>query len=152
QGRLSIFNNAGQSHVVVDVTGWFDPAAGYTPLEPARLADTRRGVKTVDGRSQGVGKIAGGETLDVGGTGRAGVPTSDPAAVVVNVTAVQPSKPTHLTVYATGTVRPNASNLNLGAGETVPNLAVVRVGVGGRITIFNNDGSTDVVVDIAGWF
>ncbi|MEZ5266208.1 MAG: hypothetical protein R2755_31465 [Acidimicrobiales bacterium] len=40
-GAVSIYNEAGQVAVIVDVLGWFSTGGGYTSLNPARLADTR---------------------------------------------------------------------------------------------------------------
>ncbi len=37
-------------------------------------------------------------------------------------------------------------------GLTVPNLVVVKLGTGGSIDIFNGYGTTDVVVDVVGWY
>jgi hypothetical protein len=45
-----------------------------------------------------------------------------------------------------------ASNLNYAAGQTVPNMVVVKVGEGGKVDLFNAAGSADVIVDVAGWY
>jgi hypothetical protein len=47
---------------------------------------------------------------------------------------------------------PLASNLNFSANETVPNRVVVGIGSGGRVSIYNAFGATDVVADVSGWF
>jgi hypothetical protein len=72
--------------------------------------------------------------------------------VVVNVTATQPSTGGYLTVWPSGEARPNASNLNFTAGQTIPNLVVAKVGSNGQISIYNNTGSTHVIVDVLGYF
>jgi hypothetical protein len=54
--------------------------------------------------------------------------------------------------FALGPAMPTASNLNLGPGQTAPNLVVAKVGANGRVSIYNARGSTDVVVDVAGWY
>ena len=51
-------------------------------------------------------------------------------------------------VYET---RPLASNLNFVGGATVANLVVVRV-QNGKVSLYNNLGSTQVVADVQGWF
>jgi hypothetical protein len=73
-------------------------------------------------------------------------------AVALNVTVASPSNLSHLTVWPTGTSRPNSSNLNFEAGETIPNMVVVGVGAGGQINLSNAVGSVDVIVDVMGWF
>ena len=45
-----------------------------------------------------------------------------------------------------------ASNLNFGAGQTVPNLVVVKVSADGWLDFSNAAGTVDVVADIQGWF
>jgi hypothetical protein len=85
-------------------------------------------------------------------TGQGGVPSGGVSAVVLNVTAVTPTTQSYLTVWPTGPGRPLASNLNYTAGQTVPNLVVVRVGLGGKISLYNHDGTVDLVADVAGWY
>jgi hypothetical protein len=74
------------------------------------------------------------------------------SAVVLNVTATNTTAAGYLTVFPTGGGQPVASNLNFVAGQTVPNRVVVKVGTGGQVSLFNFSGSTDVVVDVGGWF
>ena len=73
-------------------------------------------------------------------------------AVVLNVTAVGPNTGSNLTVYPSGQARPNASNLNFVAGQTVPNLVIVGIGTGGKIQIYNNNGYVDIIADVVGYF
>jgi hypothetical protein len=80
------------------------------------------------------------------------VPATGVDSVVVNVTATASTAGGYLTVYPTGTARPNASNLNFTPGSTVPNLVTAKVGTGGRITIYNDSGSTHVIGDVVGWY
>ena len=126
------------------------------PLEPARLVDTRsrsKGGSTVDGVDLGRGPVGQGRTYDVQMSGRGGVGVAGAvAAVALNITVVSPTASNFLTVYPTGTSKPGASNINFVAGQTIPNMAIVKVGVGGKITIYNEQGSTDVVIDVVGWF
>ena len=107
-------------------------------------------------RRTGIGapaaKLAAGQTLDLQVTGRGGVPSSGVGAVVLNVTATGPTTTGFLTVFPTGVTRPNASNLNFNAGETIPNRVMVGVGTGGKVSIFNPAGTTNVVADVNGWF
>jgi len=37
------------------------------------------------------------------------------------------------------------------AGQTVPNLVVVKIGATGNVDVYNSAGSTDVVIDFEGW-
>ena len=148
-GAVQLYNSAGSVEVVADVVGYFaDGGAVFHPLTPARILDTRKGLGSVDA------PIGPGQTrnLDVTDTFGSGVPATGVQAVVVNLTAVTPTRSTHLTVWPTATTRPTASNLNLGAGQIRPNLVVAKVGGDGRVQVFNNSGSVEVVADIVGWY
>ncbi|HET7721759.1 MAG TPA: beta-propeller fold lactonase family protein, partial [Acidimicrobiales bacterium] len=71
---------------------------------------------------------------------------------VLNVTATGPTTGGYFTVTPSGVYNALASNLNFGAGETVPNLVVVPVGYANGVSIYNSNGETDIVVDMVGWF
>lgn len=84
--------------------------------------------------------------------GRGGIPSSGATAVTMNVTVVGPSAPSYLTAWPSGDNRPTASNLNYEAGSVVPNLVVVKVGPDGRVSLYNDAGTTHVLADVVGWY
>src|SRR5205807_9834030 len=45
-----------------------------------------------------------------------------------------------------------ASNLNFVPGQTVANRVIIPLGSGGQISLFNFQGSTNLVADVSGWF
>ena len=139
-GQVSFFNQAGSTHVVVDVVGWFPEAVGYASLTPARLMDTRVGQPTVDGQFAGAGVVGPGQVRDLTVVGRGGVPVAGVGAVALNVTVTEPSAWSFLTVFPKGASRPTASNLNFGPGQTVPNMVIAKVGAGGQVSFFNQVG------------
>ena len=151
-GQISIFNFSGSVDVVVDVLGWFPVRGSFTGLTPARLMETRPQLHTIDGLFNGTGAIGQGLSRDLTVLGRGGVPTSGVGAVALNVTATGSTLGGYLTVWPTGDGRPTASNLNFTPGQSIPNMVIVPVGAGGKISIFNFAGSVDVVVDVLGWF
>jgi hypothetical protein len=118
------------------------PAVGeFQSMAPVRLLDTRETTK-----------MGPDSTRDVDITGNSsGVPPTA-QAVVLNVTAVNPDTATFLSAYPTGSTRPNVSNLNPRATDTVANLATVKVGTGNSITLYNAVGNTDAVVDVVGFY
>ena len=127
------------------------PKSLLVSITPARLLDTRAGSPTVDGIAQGGGKIASGATFDLPVAGRAGVP-NDATAVILNVTALDPSAATFLTLWPTGETRPVTSNLNPTPGQPpTPNLVTVGLG-SGKVSIFNLTGSVDVLADVMGYY
>jgi hypothetical protein len=147
-GWVSIYNGAGSVNVVADVGGWFtdgtDPAAtgtAFVGMTPTRVIDTRLGH----------GPIGAGATLILPIAGQNGVPVTA-KAVVLNVTVTGPTAQSFLTVWPDGASQPLASDLNYAAGQTVPNLVVVKVGTTGAVDFYNGVGSTDVVVDVVGWY
>ena len=77
---------------------------------------------------------------------------ADATAVVANVTVTDTTATSHLTVSPAGDPVPTVSDLNWTAGKNVPNLVVATVGADGQIELTNFAGSTDVVVDVVGWF
>ena len=122
----------------------------YAPVTPIRVTDTRAG----SGLPNAGSPLGTGGTLNVAVAGTAandGVP-ADALAVVVNVTAVDPSAAGFFTVYPTGTAQPVVSNLNFVAGETTANLATIPVGANGDITIFNHFGTVNALVDVYGYY
>ena len=151
-GQISLYNYAGRTHLLVDVLGWFAQGAGYTGFSPARLLDTRAGGATVDGQFAGQGRVGAGSVLNLTVLGRGGVPASGVGVVAINLTEVEPTANSFMTVYPEGSARPNASNLNFSAGQTIANMVIVPVGASGQISLYNYTGQTDLLVDVLGWF
>ncbi|MDU0312317.1 hypothetical protein RKE38_01360 [Phycicoccus sp. M110.8] len=150
-GRISMFNFSGSTHVLLDVVGYYSNGAlqratRYTPATtPTRIADTRGG-GGVAPRPLGAGEA---RLFEVAGLG--GVPAGA-TAVVMNATAVAPTKAGFLTVYPAGSGRPTASNINFTPGANVPNLVTMPLGTGGDVMVFNSGGTTHVILDVVGWY
>ncbi len=149
-GKVTLRNNSGTVHLLADLAGCFVADTGsvdgkLATMGPARLADTRFGIGTA------AAPFGAGEQRVIQVAGSAGVPPSGARAVIVNLTGTEPTEATHLTVWPAGSTQPLASNVNLGPGQTAPNLAVVKLGPSGAIVLFNNSGSTHVIVDVMGW-
>jgi uncharacterized protein YkwD len=149
-GRVGLFNPNGSTHIVIDVAGWYSGsgtgAAGrFEPLAPARILDTR------DGTGGGV-RLGPGASLDLQVTGRGGIPSAGVQAATLNVTVTGTSSAGYLTVHPAGEARPLASTITFAQNATVAIRSMVKLGAGGKVTIFNGLGSADVIVDVAGWF
>ena len=71
-------------------------------------------------------------------------------AVALNVTGIEPGVGGFVTVWPCGAPRPTASTLNLEPGQVAANLAMVKLGDGGRICIFTQR-ALDLVVDVGGY-
>ena len=138
--------------------------SSYTAITPCRIADTR----PYSGYQGQTNTLVGGGTLNVvvagacNGSGT-GVPDFNTwsshaiTAVVVNITAVNPTSNGWLKAYAYGSPTPYTSTVNFLAGQTIANEATITVGAdvtgeNGSINITNFTGSTDVLVDVQGYY
>jgi len=150
-GSINFATSVGNVNVVADLVGYYDVDSGdrYNSLTPFRLLDSRE--TGTSAYWNPVGKLNNNQSRDLQVTGRGGVP-GDAKAVIVNLTAVEGSVQSFVTAYPTGSPKPIASNVNFVAGEIIPNLAIVKVGTGGMITLYNNSGSVNVIVDVVGYF
>ena len=153
-GQIAIYNNAGSTQVLVDVVGWFPAVSEYTGIVPQRFMDTRScsGCDTIDGQNEGLGALTPAQAYPLQITGRGSIPSSGVGSVALNVTVVGSTASNYLTVYPFGAAQPTASNLNFVGGQTIANMVIVKLGTGGKITLFNRDGVTPVLVDVVGWF
>jgi hypothetical protein len=144
-GQVSIFNSAGTTHVVADVVGYFSTSGGrFVPVSPARIVDSRFGIGgTPPGLNAGQ-SVA----IDVAGVGP--VPANATAAIV-NVTSVDSTSPSFITVWPAGSTMPTASTLNPRPGVPIPNLAYLKLGTGGQLGVYNNAGFTHFIVDVFGY-
>jgi sugar lactone lactonase YvrE len=152
-GTISIFSRSG-THLLGDIAGYYTAVVGpvasgrLTPITPHRVFDTRPGTP-VDGPK---GFVRAGHSIDVQIVGVEGVPHSGVSAVVMNVTATEAADAGYVTVWPTGEPRPLASNLNLnGPGDTTPNLVIVPVGAGGKVSLYSRSGA-HLLADVTGYF
>ena len=126
------------------------PLQPYVSLSPVRLLETRSGTpSTVDGQFWKLGARSAGSTTTLTVGGRGGIPAD--STVVLNLTVMSPAAAGHVTVYPCGTSRPNASNINYVAGQTVTNTVVTRTGTGGAVCLYTA-ASTQLALDAHGYF
>ena len=136
-GRVC-FSSLVTTHLVVDVSGWYAPDATgspYAPVEPVRLLDTRT-----------TGALVAGQELRLH---LADVP-ADATAAVLNLTVTDPVAAGYVRAYPCGEEQ-DVSNVNYVAGQTVANLAAVKVAGGGDVC-FRSYAPAQLVVDLAGWY
>lgn len=147
-GKVTIANTSpGTTQVIADVSAYFKggtatAAGAFAAQAPSRFLDTRT--------SSGPVTAGGTVSFQLGGVG--GIP-ANASAVLVNLTATETKAPGFLTACASGSAKPNASNVNYGPGQTVANLAVVPLGPDGKVTIANtSSGTAQVIADVSGYF
>ncbi len=120
----------------------------YVGLSPIRLFDSRPGQTTIDAVGAGGGRLAAGSTTVIQVTGRGGVPLGAKAAAL-NVTAVFPTSAGYLTVFACGSQRPTASNVNYAGVDVVPNAVITELDGTGTVCVYTS-AAADLVVDLNG--
>jgi Right handed beta helix region len=143
-GEVSFFNgSSGTVQVIADLEGFYGRGGyGFQATAPTRVLDTRNG-------TGGTGPVPAGGVVQLNLSGRVPAGTT---AVVMNVTVIQPKQGGFLTVYPDGTTKPNASNLNFSAGQTVPNLVIVPLTDGVADIASTSGGTVQVVADLDGYF
>ena len=147
-GKIDLYNNAGTVNLIADLFGYYTTTGGdgYNAAGPTRVLDTRNGT---GGFSSPVGA---GQSIAVQVTGENGVPAGA-TGVVLNVTATSPTTTSYVTAYPDGQARPAVgSNLNFTAGETIPNLVIVAPGSDGKVDLYNNAGTVNLVADLFGYY
>ena len=151
-GKVSVFNRFGSTHVIFDVVGYYSTDVGtagsrFHGVTPFRYFDTRDGTGAVAPTQIGQGGV-----LRFKVTGKGGVAGTGVTGVVMNVTVTEPTFDSFVTVYPDDVGRPNASNLNFVAGQTVPNLVTVRVPASGFVNFYNHLGATHLLADVVGYY
>jgi hypothetical protein len=153
-GKVSLLNSTdGTVHMIADVAGYYlagsaSVPGAFVPLAPTRVLDTRNG----NGTGGVSGPVAAGTSIDLQATGRGGVPANNVGAIVMNTTVTAPVFGGYVVVFPTG-ASPLASNLNFVPGQTIPNLVIVKVGDGGKVTLRNpTPGTLHLIGDVAGYF
>ena len=142
-GQLDLYNNAGSTHLVADLAGYYatGQAAKFTVLRPDRVYDSRT---SGNGNPIGQGRVV---TLELTGRVPAGT-----AAVTFNLTGTEATADTFVTAWPDVVPRPFVSNLNLVAGDTRPNLVTVALGPDLRVSLYNNFGQVHLIMDLAGFY
>jgi len=147
------------AHLVIDVNGYFidgsDPQAlSFYTLAPCRAVDTRD--------SQGKTGLFGPPSLTAATGSRripmlsssCGIPSSA-KAYSLNVTVVPKSALGYLTLWPSDQPQPFVSTLNAPDGRLLANAAIVPAAADGSVSVYAflpPQGSTDVIVDINGYF
>lgn len=127
--------------VLVDVWGWFTGDSAppstdglFVPQPPTRVWDSR----------------ASHDPIHPGGTLERAIGPLGAGALILNVTAVEPTRAGFVSVFAAGTSRPDVSSLNYRWRQPIAALAVSRAsdrGIG-----FHSSTGAHMIVDVAGWF
>ena len=125
-------------------------------ITPCRLLDTRVSGPATGAAHPRTTPLGQQETLVVPVRGNFGdcialSPTATGA--VLNVTTVNSTTGSYLTVWPADKQRPLASNLNWIAGQgATPNQVTTGLDSNGNLKVFNATGSVDVIIDVVGMY
>ena len=149
-GKIDLYNDSGnQVDILADVSGYYISSGTgslLTTLTPTAIIDTTTGLGAPKAKVPAEGTLV--RTVN----GLDGVPPSGATAVLVDVTAINPTASGNLEVYPDTLAAPGTSTLNFTKGTSVSNETVVRL-IDGKIKLLNDTpGTTDISVDVLGYF
>jgi uncharacterized delta-60 repeat protein len=144
-GRVSLKNNStGTTEMTAEVLGWYRSgssaaAGGFVPVAATRIVSTTA--------------IAANGSLTPTVLGKAGVPSSGVAAVMLNVWVAKSKAAGSVTAHATGTSAPALAQLQHAKNQSVADTVVVKPGTGGLVSLKNlSTGSTGMAAEVLGYF
>lgn len=149
-GTLQVMTST-DARLVLDVQGYYTSsddgtaAGGFVPVAGTRIVDTRSGT----GLPKAV--VASGDTKTIQVTGNAGVPAGASGVVVTMIAVNKEAKIGTLTPFAYGAPQPKNSFQYQESQDTAMS-AQVALSANGKLSINNTGSSTDLVVDVQGYF
>lgn len=161
-GKIRIYNHAGEVHLAVDVAGYLTTTAPNGSARAGRVVPLTTPYRVFDTREAQWGAVALGpgqaedwsfaEFVNSVKIGADWVGPQD--AVIGNLTSAELKRQyatvpvqSFLTVYPSDAARPTASNLNTTEGTPVPNLAIMKYGANSTVRVFNLSGFTHYLYD-----
>jgi autotransporter family porin len=134
------------AHLVVDAYGWIPGGGDLRVKPPARVLDTRS-------RLGAAGAAGTGQTVRLRVAGRGGVPNTAEAALLT-LTGANATDLGFVTAWPCDAPMPVASVLNLAAGSSRANLALVKLSASGEVCLrvqMRNRSALHLVADAVGW-
>lgn len=160
-GRLAIGATLGVVLTIGATQAWQVTAAPgatdatFVAVSPCRLFDMRPAAAPATGKKTPLAAGAANiHTQQVTGNvgSCVGIP-SGTVAVAMNVTIVDPTASSFLTVFPADQPQPNASSLNWTAGQApTPNKVDVKLSADGKIKLFTESGTVNVIADVVGYY
>lgn len=127
----------------------FGSANDFEPLRGV-LLDTRTGTTSDNALPKVIGVRAAGTTTTVKVAGRIYVP-QDATGATLTVSIDAPAAAGYATVYPCGAERPLVSTINFAAGKSISNSAIVALGTGGSVCVYNS-AAAHVVLSLQGYY
>lgn len=134
------------------------PTSTYTAITPCRIVDTRvAGGPVGSNQSRGF-RVVGTASfpLQGGKSGGCGIPTTGVSAIEVAVTAVDATGGGYMRIYPSGQPEPTATFINYSPFDPTNTGAVTicqsGCPAGQQVTVKGHGTSTDVVMDVQGYY
>ncbi len=125
----------------------------FVPITPCRLFDTRPAEAVPDSNMTPFTATETRTQQVTGTVGKCTIPTGI-SGVAMNLTSVGPTATSFVVVFpADETTLPPSSNLNPTPGQSAtPNKVDVKLSPDGKVKIYNNAGTVDLLGDIVGYY
>jgi hypothetical protein len=148
---VAVTLGAGAVVPFVSATASSGTRAVVVSITPCRLFDTRPAPDTVGPRAAPIGAADTHTSAGRGVVGLCNIPAGA-VGLVMNVTVVNGTASSYLTVFPADVPKPLASSLNWTAGQAAtPNQVTSLLSADGRVSFFNFAGSVNVLVDVVGY-
>ncbi|MEY2422824.1 MAG: hypothetical protein QOI95_2891 [Acidimicrobiaceae bacterium] len=124
-GRLALKNSTATTNVIVDIQGYYTPAAAgggtyFTAASPqAHVADTRFGMQSGVCNVGTCARLAAGSTTTIQITGQGGVPAGA-TAVVANFGVINTGAAGPITFWAADQLQPVTANVHSAVASRTP--------------------------------
>jgi hypothetical protein len=127
------------------------PAGAFIAVSPLRVLDTRPAPYGPIGVTQAA-KLGPNSKMDLRLAGNGFAVPANATAVQLNITISEDAtQGSFLTVWPTGETQPNASSNNALPGLIASNSMLAKLGTNGSISIYNQQGSVNVIIDLVGY-
>ena len=124
----------------------------FIPITPCRLFDTRPSNPQIGPRATALAAHEVFTAQVTGANGNCTIP-ADASAVAMNVTTVDGTGASFLTIWPADVGQPQASSLNWVPGSPpTPNKVDVKLSATGSISLYNDVGTVNVLADVVGYY
>ena len=125
--------------------------SSFISITPCRLLDTRAS-STVGTRNTPLNAGESATFAVWGSNGNCTIPNTA-TGIATNTTVVNPTADSFLTLWPADDPKPLASNLNwTPSSPPTPNQVTVGLSAAGAVSVYNNGGTINVIIDIVGYY
>lgn len=153
-GKFDVANiGTSSADIIGDIQGYYTTdktGEVYHTVNPTRLLDTRIGLGSPDGTTD-IGAMTSNGTDILSDTAQ--ITTATNPTLALMLTVANQTTGGQINAYPTGGTQPGTSNINWAGNQPTANMALIRTGTSGDITLLNTStGTTDLIIDCNGYF